>query len=49
MKHNFIQMWVSNNGTHNIMCSCFEIFTHKRIGTTVRMYTKHLVKEVQHA
>jgi hypothetical protein len=49
MNHDYANMWKSNDNTHNIMCSCHEVFTHKKIGTAVRMYTEHLVKEVQHA
>jgi hypothetical protein len=48
MKHDYANMWVSNDGTHNIMCECHEVFTNDRIGTAVRQYAEHLVKEVQH-
>ena len=46
MSHKYGNMWVSNDGTHNIMCQCMEVFTHNKIGTAVRMYADHLVKEV---
>lgn len=49
MKHSFSGMWVSNDGTHNIMCVCNEVLTHSRIGTVVRMYAQHLVKENDNA
>jgi hypothetical protein len=45
MTHTVGSMWTSNDLTHNIICECFETFTHERIGTVVRMYTKHIVKE----
>ena len=47
MNHTLGNMWVSNDRTHNILCACREVFTHPRIGTTVRMYTEHLIKEKQ--
>ena len=45
MRHDYGNMWMSNDGVHNIMCTCFEVFTHDKIGTVVRMYAQHLVKE----
>lgn len=46
MTHTLGNMWVSNNGTHNILCNCNEVFENARIGTVVRMYAQHLKKEV---
>jgi hypothetical protein len=48
MTHTVGNMWMSNDTEHNIMCDCFEVFTHPRIGTVVRMYSEHLVRELQH-
>jgi hypothetical protein len=45
MSHTVGNMWVSNDYTHNILCACREVFTNERIGTVVRMYAEHIVKE----
>jgi hypothetical protein len=49
MNHTVGNMWMSNDGIHNIMCECFEVFTHSKIGTVVRIYANHIIKENEYA
>lgn len=49
MSHTVGNMWVSNDGTHNIMCACFAVFTNDRISTVVRTYADHIIKEHNNA
>lgn len=48
MRHDYGNMWMSNDGIHNIMCKCFEVFTHPKIGTVVRIYAQHIIEKGEH-